>query len=147
MKQHEESYLIGELEFSDIINENEVGGNSRFSIRKIGQCKIEVYSGEGQIPHFHITGIAKKFNCCVRIYDAHFFSHGNKYRDILNATQCMELNTWLKEINPKVIPAQTNWVTIRNMWELANPDCKFSEKLKVKEQPDYTKMTMFRDEQ
>ena len=69
-----EVYLIGEIDFSQSLNESEIGSkNSRFSIKKVGPCKIEVYNVEGQIPHFHISGISKKFNCCVRIYDAHFF--------------------------------------------------------------------------
>jgi len=144
-----EVYLIGEIDFSQSLNESEIDSkNSRFSIKKVGPCKIEVYNGEGQIPHFHITGISKKFNCCVRIYDAHFFSHGNKYRDTLNASQCTELNNWLMQINSKSLPNApvTNWQMIVYMWENSNPDCKYPEKLKTDSQPDYSKMSLFRDE-
>jgi hypothetical protein len=139
--------LIGEIDFSQSINESEIGNqNSRFSIKKVGPCKIEVYNGEGQIPHFYITGIGKKFNCCVRIYDAHFFSHGNKYRDTLNSSQCNDLNNWLMQINSKMAVPMTNWQAIKSLWETLNSDCKYPEKLKTTSQPDYSKMSLFRDE-
>lgn len=141
--------LIGEIDFLDSINEAEVENKkSRFNIKKIGHCKIEVYNGEGQIPHFHIIGINRTFNCCVRIYDAHFFSHGNKNRDTLNTQQCKGLNDWLSQINTKSLPSApvTNWQMIVYLWETFNPDCIFPERLKVIEQPDYSTMTMFRDQ-
>ena len=137
---------IGEIEFPNIINENEIGNkNSRYSVKGIGKCKIEVFSGEGSIPHFHITGIANKFNCCVRIHEPFFFSHGNKYRDTLNKQQCKELNEWLKQPNRVDEVDMTNWETIRFGWNLSNPDCRYPKNLKAASQPDYTKMTLFRD--
>lgn len=142
-----DTFLIGEINFSQSLNESEISDKkSRFSIKKVGPCKIEVYSGEGTIPHFHIIGIGKKFNCCVRIYDAHFFSHGNKYRDTLNSSQCLELNIWLQEINSKSAVPMTNWQMIKTLWEISNSDCKYPERLKTDLQPDYSKMSLFRDE-
>ena len=150
MEKHIDILTVGTIDFNDILNEAEISSiGPRYRVKNIGPCKVEVYGDEGQIPHFHIVGISKKFNCCVRIYDNHFFSHGNKNRDTLNHQQCIELNKWLSEISANQIldstTPSTNWKVIEFSWRLANPDCKFPDRLKVTEQPDYSKMSEFRD--
>lgn len=138
-----EVFHIGTIIFNDeILTEKEVNINKRFKPKSIGECKVEVYSGEGQIPHFHIYNNDHSFDTCVCIHSANYFSHGNKYKDKFNSKQCKELDQWLRnqfnEIN-------TIWEIIRGMWEVSNPYCKFPNYLKVTKQPDYTKMKDFRD--
>lgn len=140
-----EKAVIGEIDFSDIVNEKEVISSNRYKVKNIGQCKIEIYENEGQIPHFHITGISKTFNCCVRIYEPYFFIHGNKCRDTLNTNQCKELDTWLRQQNKNSIGNMSNWEAIVFMWYTFNPDCKYPEFKKTNKQPDYTRMNMFKD--
>lgn len=136
---------IGTIKFSNIIKEAEVTSiRGRFNPKKIGECKICVYLSEGQIPHFHIFNLNKTFNCCVRIYEAYFFSHGNIYRDILNSSQCKELNKWLKYKNSKD-QNLTNWEYISKIWKMSNPECLYPEYLIYNKQPDYNNMMNFRD--
>ena len=145
-KEYVDILSAGIIIFSDSLNESEINyKNSRIKPKKIGECKVEVYGSEGPIPHFHIYNKDKSFNCCIRIYDNHFFSHGNKYRDILNTSQCRELDEWLRQINDKSLVPMTNWQAIVYMWEAANGECKYPESKKVKVQPDYTKINTFKD--
>ena len=89
--------IIGIIDFTDVLNEQEVQGTKRLDLgNQIGQCKVEVYSGEGDIPHFHIIGDNSNFGTCIRIYSPEYFLH-EKYKDILNNKQCKALNKWMKE--------------------------------------------------
>ena len=140
-------FEIGTIYFTDSINEAEITSKkSRFSPKHIGECKVHVYGpDEGNIPHFHIFNKDHSFECCVRIYENYFFPHGGKYTDVLNTSQCRELNNWLMKINDKVVVAMTNWQTIVSMWEVSNPNCRYPESRKTKIQPHYESMSMFKD--
>lgn len=127
--------LVGIVDFSDIITEEEIIGSKRFKPSSIGECKIMVYGKEGDIPHFHIESKNKKFECCVKIYSAEYFSH-NKYIDILSTRQSKQLNTWMEEINRNYF-GLTNWQAVVVAWKLANPEYRFPDKDKVIYQPDY----------
>lgn len=134
---------IGNIAFSEPINEVEISRiNNRFKPNHIGECKVEVYAGEGSIPHFHIVGVNTDFDCCVRIYDNHFFEHGI-HRDTLNAKQCQQLHDWLKRTNDR-LGNKSNWKTIVTTWEDNNPNCVYPANKKCSDMPDYSKMKNFR---
>ncbi len=140
---------LGSITFSESVNETEIvsKNKSRFKPKHIGECKICVYGpNEGQIPHFHIFNNDHSFECCVRIYENNFFSHGNKYRDTLNASQCRELNDWLKLENSNLrLDNISNWRGIMLMWEALNMTCKYPESKKTEVQPHYEDMYLFKD--
>lgn len=108
----------------------------------IGKCKIEVYGGEGPIPHFHIIGLTKKFECCPCIFQPLYFNHGTK-TDKLIKNQLKILDLWLREPCTKFGGVLTNWEVIVQLWEsCGNPLKNF--KLDST-QPDYTKMKNMRN--
>ena len=141
-----DKFLIGTINFTESINEQEVGNkDTRTNFgKKIGEVKIEVYGGEGAIPHFHIVGVNSKFQSCVCIHSPNYFAHGGKYKDTLNSKQRETLNNWLKESNI-LFNTFSNWETINRIWEGSNPNCKFPDSRKVDIQPDYSKMEQFKD--
>ena len=140
-----EVWHIGTIEFSEqLLQEEEHGGLDRLNINSIGICKIEVYSNEGNVPHFHLFTPNHSFETCICIYSNNFFSHDGKYRDKLNRKQCKILNEYLKQ-QDKRMPKLTVWEGIMYAWESANEDCKFSKDRKVNKQPDYSDMTQYRD--
>ena len=127
---------------SEITTEANVG---RIGITKIGKVAINVYSGEGPVPHFHIEG--KDFSCCVCIFDNRYFDHGI-HQDTLNTKQLKELDSFMRDkssLNEKL----TNWEAAKFIWEAANIEnnddismvlrYKLEYKNKTK-QPDYTKL-------
>lgn len=134
--------LIGSIDFGFILNEEQVRsskGQGMLSFKKIGICEVWVYSGEGQIPHFHIVkDNGTEEDCCVCIYSNTYFDHGI-HIDKLNSTQLQQLNKWLNEIN-KSERSRSNWQQIVFLWEKNNPECLFDQSLKVSQQPDYSKM-------
>ena len=127
---------------SEITTEANVG---RIGITKIGKVAINVYSGEGPVPHFHIEG--KDFSCCVCIFDNRYFDHGI-HQDILNTKQLKELDSFMRETS-KNDPYRTNWELCKLFWEVNNVSnnsnigivlrYKLEYKNKTK-QPDYTKL-------
>lgn len=146
MNNRQDILQVGFISFNDeVLNEFEVTTNhSRFRPKKIGECKVQVYGpNEGQIPHFHIEGIGNNFDYCVRVYDNHFFQHGN-HRDVLNSYQYRQLHEWLQQINDKSLVPTTNWQAIVFGWESTNPECKYPENKKCREQPRYDLMSEFK---
>jgi hypothetical protein len=137
--------VIGTIDFNDTINEQQIQANTRFNPKSIGECTIEVYSGEGSIPHFHIYSKDKKFSSCIRIYENFYFSHGGKYRDTFNSKQCRELNNYLKRDYPKGPVKMTVWEAIVFSWNFINPECLYPEKKKINKQPHYENLSMFKD--
>ena len=137
---------IGTIIFDESINEQEIENkNNRFKTKSIGECKIEIYSSEGPIPHVHIFNADKSFEACVCLHSNNYFAHGGKYTDKFSSKQCRELNEWMSKINTKVVGNITNWQAAVGFWEFANPDCKFPENRKVKTQPHYEDMINFKD--
>ena len=127
---------------SEITTEANVG---RIGITKIGKVAINVYGGEGPVPHFHIEG--KDFSCCVCIFDNRYFDHGI-HQDILNTKQLKELDSFMRDkssLNEKL----TNWEAAKFIWEAANIEnnddismvLRYNVEYKNKtKQPDYTKL-------
>ena len=143
----EKGIEIGSITFKDDFYESiEISkGTHRFNTKRIGECKIEVYPKEGQIPHFHIFNKDHSFESCIRIYDNHYFSHGGKYRSILSAFQAKELDYWLRLQNSRSDKVNSNWEFAKETWEFNNLNCIFPQNKKVSIQPDYSKMNSFRD--
>ena len=135
--------FIGTIDFNDSINEQEAG---RFNTKSIGECKVLVYNGEGQIPHMHIYNKDKSFDTCVCIYSNNYFSHGGKCKSKFTSKQCKEFNKWMTELNNNFDPPTTNWQAIKSLWNVMNPDYKFTDSRKVKTQPHYEDMINFKDQ-
>ena len=140
---YQDSFCLGRIDFSEDLNEQEIGGGDRLNLKNIGECKVMVYGGEGTIPHFHLENVNDTFESCIKIYAAEYFAHGGKYTDTLNSKQRKELNEWLKK-KSKHVKHHTNWQAIVSIWELSNEDNDFPESKKVDKQPDYSKMTNYK---
>lgn len=141
------SITIGEFDFNDysfILTEEEISDqNNRPNFKKgINKCKVEVYSGEGPNPHFHLFNLSGDFHMCALIYSANYFSHGGKYTDTLNSNQREILNNWLDEKN-KDNDNITNWEAIALKWNNFNPRWAINMIGKIK--PDYSDMKTFKD--
>lgn len=142
-----EVFNIGIIDFDEynfILTEEEISdNNSRPNFKgSAGKCKVEVYGGEGPIPHFHILKPDKSFQMCALIYSANYFSHGGKYTDTLNSNQRKILNNWLDEKN-KDNNNITNWEAIASKWNNFNPRWAINMIGKIK--PDYSNMKTFKD--
>lgn len=137
----ENKYLIGEINFDEPINEYSIeSGENLPSIKKVGQCKVEVYDDEGAIPHFHVIGGGKNF--CICIHTNKYFSHKRgKYSQFSNTTQKEQLNNWLKEKNVKfakgVGKSLTNYQAIVELWDQLNGN-PYGFDFSI--QPEYDKM-------
>ena len=139
---NEEPIISLEIDFSNIFNEVTL---YKTNIKAIGKCKIDIYNGEGPLPHFHLYSNDKKFNTCICLYSANYFSHGGKYRDILNSSQRKLLNTFLSEEDP--IYGLTRWKILCNKWEEFNPQQSMYNKIKKTDiQPDYSNMSQWKSE-
>ena len=64
-KKYTDKLLIGEIEFTDSVNEVSVG---RPNLDKFGTCKIYVYGNEGPVPHFHLEKSNGEVICCICIF-------------------------------------------------------------------------------
>ena len=138
--------LLGNITFDDYINEQEIENkNKRFKPKSIGECKIEIYNGEGSVPHMHVYNNDRTFNACVCIYSNNYFAHGGRYFSKFTSKQCKEFNEWMKKANVKSMKQMSNWDAAAFLWEFLNPDCKFPENRKVKIQPHYEDMINFKD--
>ena len=141
--KHNKPATVGTLELSTILEEfttevlSEMSPGNVSLSGKIGYCKIEVWPDEGQTPHFHIITTNKvKWECCVEIYRAKYFSHGSKTGTLSNS-QAKTLNAWLKKPS---IPNKSisNWELICTFWYgQNNPLTNVPEE---PEQPDYSKI-------
>ena len=141
-----DNLTIGTIIFEDIFTEDEISANTyrpNFG-KKVGECKIHVYGGEYNVPHFHIVGTNGKFESCVCIYSNNYFSHGGKYKDKLSGKQCKQLDEWLR-LPVRLLDSASNWQFIMVTWEHANQDCKFPEYRKTRIQPDYSTMANYKD--
>lgn len=134
---YKDSPVVGIINFLDVLNEREIG-RTNFK-GNLGMCSIEVYNGEGQVPHFHLCSVNSKFESCIKIYSAEYFPHGGKYEGTLNSKQCKVLDKWMKEPHHG-FRGLNNWQVIAGYWETDNPDCMFPEKDKVTEKPKYDRL-------
>ena len=137
------SVILGSINFEDsILTERQVQAKSRFSPKGVGECIIEIFANEGQIPHFHIHNKDNSFSTCIRLYENLYFSHGGKYIDTFNSSQCRKLNEYLKQPCPQFFNKITIWEALVGYWE---SDCSSDYPHKVKVQPHYEDMNSFRD--
>ena len=136
-------FLIGEIIFKEEyinINEVEVKDSQRYNPgRSIGECKIEVYGGEGDIPHFHVFNKNGSFDTCIKIYSAEYFHYEGHTGVFESSKDRKELDRWLRKRN-KILKNSTNWEIIVYLWESANPNCLFPILNKTNIQPDYSKL-------
>ena len=136
-----EVLLVGNIDFEDVFDEQEIG---RINTKSIGECKVEIYPNEGSIQHMHIYNKDKSFDTCVCIYSNNYFSHGGKYKSKFTSKQCKDFNKWMSKTN-YAVDDMTNWQCTKMKWAIMNPDCKFPENCKVKTQPHYEDMVNFKD--
>lgn len=130
-----EEFIIDEIleETGEILSDK---GDGKLNLPGESKCKVSVYTGEGQIPHFHITaGTDKnKIETCVCIYSNSYFLHGG-YESTLDTRQLKALRKWL-DLPNKNRPNLSNWEYIVFSWEEANKDCRFPDFNKVKTRPE-----------
>lgn len=145
MKQ--EKYVVGtiNLDSDESLEEALINSKNALHIKKLGDLKVEVYSGEGQIPHMHIYG--DNFNTCVCLYDNMYFAHAGKYRDKFNNSQLKQFSKWLdQQISTTTSAVVTNWEIACIMWDNFNPECKFPNNKKTNKKPNYEYMTNFKEQ-
>lgn len=110
--------LLDTINFSteELLNEDCIG---RVNLpNNVGECKIYIYSDEGNVPHFHIIPNNRKEECCICIYQPLYFNHGSKQMR-LNSKQRKILNDWMNSPS-KVAPEVTNWRLISIFWQTGN---------------------------
>ena len=110
-KHNEDPIMSLEINFDDIIIEDNV---SKLNLKRLGECKILIYSNEGPLPHFHLQSKNDEFKTCICIYSAHYFAHGEAYRGTLNSGQRNQLDAYLRS---RVKNNMTIWEQIANFWE------------------------------
>lgn len=85
---------------------------------------INVYSGEGNIPHFHIINNQTHEECCIKIGVAEYFSHGSKIME-LNSKEKKELQKFLETISPyEEDDEKTYYMLIWEEWNRNNRECR-----------------------
>ena len=135
-----EIMTIGIINFGDFdIRENTID-IVHFG-KGLGDCKIQVYSNEDIIPHFHIISKNNKFECCVCIFEPLYFNHGSKVEK-LDSNQRKTLNKWLSDPSDVIVGNLTNWENIVLSWQNLGNSMKAVPK--IIKQPDYTTMENMR---
>lgn len=85
-------------------NVYEIENHSIWSMARIGEfhCNtlfsVRVYSGEGDIPHFHIVDVQNGNETCIRIDVPEYFLHGDK-TFTLNSKQKKKLIEFLNTVS------------------------------------------------
>ena len=139
-----EVWHIGTIIFAESLLETEYSGNTRLNLKSIGECKIEVYTNEGSIPHFHLFNKDKTFETCICVYSNNYFAHGGKYLDKLSTKQCSILDEYLRQPS-KQDKNISVWNAIRLSWEFGNQDSKFPDNRKVYIQPNYKTLSNYKN--
>lgn len=99
-----------------------------------GLFLINVYSGEGSIPHFHVINSQTGEEGCIRIDCAEYFSHGSKDM-ILNSKEKKALNQFLHSNSPyEEDEGKTYYMLI---WEEWNRNNRQNRMMKPQSIPDY----------
>ena len=142
---YKEIALIGEfsIEYTeeDFLNEKTIADNIKHG-KTVLNYKLEVYSGEGPIPHFHLVSKGendrdKKIDTCICIFEARYFDHGT-HVSTLSSKELKVLNEFLKEQKNPI--GGTYWDIIATQWYELNPDNITRYQYINKKQPDYTHM-------
>ena len=100
---------------------------------------VYVYSNEGPIPHFHVINKNKKFESCIRLDKAEYFTHGSKIGK-LTSKEVKELIRFLNEkIDIGLDYNVPRYVAMCITW---NNDMNNTTKVKasVKTMPDYNQL-------
>ena len=138
-KDYVDKLYIGSLDLSQApLDEVSVGRHSFPD--GLGECKLYVYGGERNIPHFHIESSDGKFICCVKIYEPYYFIHPGK-EGTLNSAQREELDKYLRTFYKTPVGGIkiTIWQMICIDWNNANPNYAVFKNNAT--QPDYNKLT------
>ena len=137
-KDYVDKLYIGSLDLSQISLDEASVGKHGFP-DGLGECKLYVYGGERNIPHFHIESKDGKFVCCVQIYEPYYFIHPGK-EGTLNSAQRKELDKYLRSAYKTPVGGVkiTIWQMICIDWNNANPDYAVFKKNAT--QPDYNKL-------
>lgn len=81
---------------------------------------INVYSGEGTVPHFHIINNQTHEEGCIKIQSAEYFSHGSKSME-LNSKEKKELQKFLETVSPyEEDDGKTYYMLIWEEWNRNN---------------------------
>lgn len=100
--------------------------NTLFSVR--------VYSGEGQVPHFHVIDVQNGNESCVRIDCVKYFSHDTKVYKF-NSKQKKKLTEFLNTVSPyEEDEGKTYYMLIWMEWNRNNPNYRISKPTSI---PDY----------
>ena len=134
----DECFCVAEINLEQFIDEEEFNEEviAYVKLQPYGICKIQMYSNEGPIPHFHIENKNKSFICCIRLDKPEYFKHGFKTGD-LNNKQIKELIKVLNEKPEK--DEMTNFEAMCFYWN-RDVSIKGPKLKKPYTMPDYTKL-------
>lgn len=95
---------------------------------------INVYSGEGNIPHFHIINSRTREEGCIKIESAEYFSHDSKIME-LNSKEKKELQNFLETISPyEEDDGKTYYMLIWEEWNRNNRENRIPRPISI---PNY----------
>ena len=116
----------------------DLSGKNKLKIKNVTAVAVHTIEGDN-IPHFHLERKNRKISdTCVRLDTNEFFTHGNK-EDMLNNSDCLELDRWLRLGNLKYPISDdntkflTNWQVLATMW-----NSRLTGMLDLNDQPDYS---------
>ena len=108
--------------------------NEMARVGTFNKYNVSVYSGEGNIPHFHFYNIETNTQGCIRIDKAEYFSHNGKEAK-LNSRQIKDLIEWLNSKHGFL--KITMWEYILVLWNDNNINNQIKTQISM---PDYTKL-------
>lgn len=93
----------------------------------IGTCEIVIHkSGEGSnIPHIHIIGKEKNFNCALMLEHSAFFNHG-VHKDILTGKK--RIDDLVAYLHQKLSDGRIVWEFFVDSWNEQFPNAKIDKK-------------------
>ena len=116
----------------------DLSGRNNLKIKNVSAVVVHTIEGDN-IPHFHLERKNRKMtDICVRLDTNEFFTHGEK-EDMLNNSDCLELDRWLRlenrkyPINSDGIKFLMNWQVLATMW-----NSRLTGMLDLNDQPDYS---------
>ena len=128
-----------ELELPNVLNEDKM---DTIDLSKLGKCRIDVYGGEGSVPHIHIQG--KNIDTCINLIGDSYFDHG-KHTSKLSGNNEKLIKNWFKKENDNPTTkklAKTMYDLARLNWNVKNEDNKIADNIK---KPDYEKFMSYKE--
>lgn len=123
--------MLGQIELFDEYSMESVIGALNLG-KKTKTVTVELYNREGwEKPHLHVYN--DYFKCAIRLDINQYFKHGY-HQDTLNDSQAKKFDAFMREKIPYT--NNTNWTFAVTEFNRQFPD----KAIKVKEQPDYTKL-------